>query len=64
MPQGDATISQNVVFIEGIGLNFMDDDVAKERAFMGNWVREIKWDWDGNLHAKRDRERCRVWLLQ
>lgn len=29
----------------------MDDDVATKRAFMGNWVRQIKWDWDGNLHA-------------
>lgn len=23
----------------------MDDDVATKRVFMGNWVREIKWDW-------------------
>lgn len=36
----------------------MDDDVAKKRAFMGNWVREIKWNWDGNLHARRESERC------
>lgn len=27
----------------------MDDDVATKGAFMGNWVREIKWDQVGNL---------------
>ena len=43
--------------------NFMDDDVATKRAFMGNWVREIKWDWDGNLHASRESKRCRVRLF-
>lgn len=38
----------------------MDDDVATKRVFMGNWVREIKWDWVGNLHAKRESKCCRV----
>lgn len=28
-------------------LNFTDDDVATKRAFMVNWVGEIKWDWVG-----------------
>lgn len=42
----------------------MDDDVATKRVFMGNWVRKIKWDWVGNLHARRESIRCRAWLLQ
>lgn len=42
----------------------MDEDVATKRAFMGNWVREIKWDWVENLHARMESKRCRVWLLQ